>query len=69
MFPTKMKFMMLAVMAVTLLFIVATTGNIKAVLYSGSFMIFGAVWGWRYPGSVEEYQIRVANKRRIGWIK
>lgn len=68
-FPTKMKFMMLAVMSITLLFILVTTGNIKAVLYSGSFMAFGAIWGWRYPGSVEDYQRRVDNKRRIGWFK
>jgi len=68
-FPTKMKYMMLAVMAATLLFVALTTGNIKAVMYSGCFMVFGAVWGWRYPGSPEEYQRRVANNEKIGWIK
>jgi uncharacterized membrane protein YbaN (DUF454 family) len=68
-FPTKMKYVMLAVMAMTLLFIAISTGNVKAVVYSGLFMIFGATWGWRYPGSPEEYASRVAANRKIGWLK
>lgn len=66
-FPTKMKYVMLAVMAVTVISIFISTGNIKAVMYSLLFMIFGAVWGWRYPGSAEEYDRRKAAGKRIGW--
>jgi len=47
----------------------SSNGNLKAVLYSGMFMIFGAVWGWRYPGSTEEYDNRVKLGKKIGWIK
>jgi len=69
-FPTKMKYVMLFVMLLSLLFVFySSNGNLKAVLYSGMFMIFGAVWGWRYPGSTEEYDNRVKLGKKIGWIK
>jgi len=27
-----------------------------------------AIWAWRFPGSVEEYDRRVAAKEKIGWF-
>ena len=68
-FPTKMKYMMIAVMASTLVFLFFTTGNVKAVAWSGSFMALVAIWAWRYPGSLEEYQRRVDAGEKIAWIK
>jgi uncharacterized membrane protein YbaN (DUF454 family) len=58
-FPTKMKYMMLAVMSSTLAFTWFVTGNINAVLYSGIFMGIVAAWTWRYPGSEEEHLKRI----------
>lgn len=61
-FPTKMKYMMVAVMSSTLLITWLLTTNINIVIYSGLVMAAVAVWAWRYPGSVEEYQNRLTYK-------
>jgi hypothetical protein len=60
---------MILVMASSLAFLWFTTENVKAVLWSGGFMLLVAVWAWRYPSSVEEYQRRVDAGKRIAWIK
>jgi len=68
-FPLKAKYMMLGFMAFALILMWFTTGNIKAMLYSGSFMALGALWGWQYPSSPEEYDRRVKEGKRIGLFK
>ena len=68
-FPTRMKYAMVAVMASSLLFLWLSTGNVNAIIGSGSFMALVAVWGWRYPGSVDEYDLRSKEGKRIGWLK
>ena len=68
-FPTKGKYAMILVMGSTLLFTWFATGNIKAIVWSGVFMLLVAVWAWRYPGSVEEHDARIKNKKRVGWLK
>ena len=68
-FPTKGKYLMVAVMASTLAFTFYATGNIKAVAWSGAFMLGVAIWAWRYPGSVEEQKRRVKAGKRIAWLK
>ena len=68
-FPTKGKYAMILVMSSTLAFTWFTTGNVKAVLYSGIFMALVAIWAWRYPGSVEEHTRRVEAGERVAWLK
>jgi len=68
-FPTKGKYAMIIVMSSSLLFLWFTTENIKAVAWSGGFMALVAVWAWRYPGSVIEWERRSDEGKRIGWIK
>jgi uncharacterized membrane protein YbaN (DUF454 family) len=68
-FPTKMKYIMILVMTISLLLLWLTTYNIKAVVGSGSFMILVAIWAWRFPGSIEEYNRRINLGKRIGWFK
>ena len=68
-FPTWAKYMMIAVMSSSLAFLWYSTGNIKAVAWSGGFMALVAIWAWRYPGSVEEQERRVAAGKKIAWIK
>lgn len=68
-FPKKMKYVMILVMTSTLVFTYVTTGNIMAVVYSGSFMLLVAIWAWRYPSSIEEYNYRKQNGKKIAWIK
>jgi uncharacterized protein len=68
-FPTRGKYLMIAVMLSSLAFLWFTTENIKAVAWSGGFMALVAGWAWRYPGSVEEQERRVAAGKRVAWIK
>ncbi len=68
-FPTKFKYFMIGTMLVSLAILFFTTGNVHAVLGSGIFMLLVAIWGWRYPGSEEEYQRRVNEGKRIAWLK
>ena len=68
-FPTKFKYFMLITMSSSLAILWFTTGNPKAVIYSGIFMALVAIWGWRYPGSEEEYQRRKELGKRIAWLK
>ena len=68
-FPLKAKYMMLGFMAFALILMWFTTGNLKAMLYSGSFMALGALWGWQYPSSPEEYDRRVKEGKKIGLFR
>jgi|TARA_R110000868_G_scaffold178444_1_gene418095 uncharacterized protein len=68
-FPTKFKYFMIVTMSSSLAILWFTTGNPKAVLYSGIFMALVAVWGWRYPGSEAEYQRRKELGLRQAWLK
>ena len=56
-------------MSSSLAFLWFTTGNIKAVMWSGGFMALVAIWAWRYPGSVEEQERRVREGKKIAWFK
>jgi len=67
-FLTKMKFFMLAMMSTSLI-IMSFTVPVRGVVYTGIFMLFVAVWAWRFPGSVEEHQRRIDNGEKVGWLK
>lgn len=66
-FPQKMKYFMLAMMTTSLI-IMSFTVPVKGVIYTGIFMLFVAVWAWRYPSSVEEHDKRITEGRKIGWF-
>lgn len=68
-FPTWAKYMMIAVMSSSLAFLWFSTGNIKAVTWSGGFMALVALWAWRFPGTVEEHERRIKAGEKIGWLK
>ena len=66
-FPTKMKFFMLAMMSTSLI-IMSFTVPVRGVVYTGIFMAFVAIWAWRFPGSVAEHNKRIEEGRKIGWF-
>jgi uncharacterized membrane protein YbaN (DUF454 family) len=66
-FPQKMKYFMLAMMTTSLI-IMSFTVPVKGVVYTGIFMLFVAVWAWRYPSSVEDHDRRIAESKKIGWF-
>jgi len=68
-FPTKFKYFMLVTMTSSLAIMWFTTGNIKAIVWTGGFMALVAIWGFRYPGSEAEWQRRKELGLRIAWLK
>jgi uncharacterized protein len=67
-FPTKMKFFMLAMMSSSLIIMFFTGVKPVGILSTAVFMALVAVWAWRFPGSVEEYDRRIANGHKVGWF-
>jgi uncharacterized membrane protein YbaN (DUF454 family) len=68
-FPTKLKYLMILTMMSSLVIMWFTTGNIKAIVWTGGFMVLVAIWGWRFPGSEEIYNERKNAGKRIAWLK
>ena len=68
-FPTKMKYFMLIMMSSSLIIMFFTGVPTRGIIYTAVFMAVVAIWAWRYPGSVTEYERRLENKERIGWLK
>lgn len=68
-FPTVGKWAMFITMDISLIIIWFTTGSWKMVLGIGLIMMLVAFWAWKYPGSVEEYEKRRLEGRKIGWFK
>ena len=67
-FPHKMKFFMLAMMTTSLIIMFVTGVKPIGVISTAVFMTFVAIWAWRFPGSVEEYDKRIAEGRKVGWF-
>jgi hypothetical protein len=59
---------MIAVMSSSLIIMLFFV-PIKGVIYSGIMMALVAVWAWRYPSTVEEWQRRIDSGEKIGWFK
>jgi uncharacterized membrane protein YbaN (DUF454 family) len=69
-FPLRMKYAMVIVMSSSLALMGLTMGGFNVILlYSACFMSLVAIWAWRYPSSIEDYESRVANGQKIGWFK
>ncbi len=67
-FPQKMKFFMLARMSTSLLVMFFTGVKPIGIISTAVFMAVVAVWAWRFPGSVAEYDSRIANGKKVGWF-
>ena len=68
-FPQKMKYFMLFMMSTSLAIMWLTSVPVRGIIYTALFMLCVAVWAWRFPSSVEEYDRRMVAGKRIGWIK
>lgn len=56
-FPTRLKYMMVLTMSSSAL-IMFFTIPLKGFYWSVGFMFLVAVWAWRFPGSIEEFENR-----------
>lgn len=68
-FPIYGKWAMVATMDLSLIILWVTTKNWKLVLALGIVMAIVALWAWRFPSSVEEYDRRKEQGKKIGWFK
>ena len=67
-FPHKMKYFMLVTMSTSLLIMFFTGVKPIGIISTACFMALVAIWAWRFPGSVEEYDRRIAAGKKIGWF-
>jgi uncharacterized membrane protein YbaN (DUF454 family) len=68
-YPTKAKWMMLICCSGSYIWLIYIALSPIALISIGAFMLFWLIWAWRYPGSIEEYNYRVAEGKKIGWFK
>lgn len=67
-FPLKLKFFMLASMSASLIMMWGGGVPLRGIVYTAVFMALVAVWAWRFPSTPEEYDLRIAQGRKIGWF-
>lgn len=68
-YPDRAKRIMLSCCLASYAWLVYIALKPVALIGIASFMMFWLVWAWRYPGSLEEYEYRVAKGKKIGWLK
>lgn len=68
-YPTKAKYIMLTCCVASYAWLLYIALKPIALVSIGLFMLFWLIWAWRYPGSEAEYDRRVKNGLRIGWMK
>lgn len=68
-FPTKAKKLMLITMSISLIIAWFTIESWLIFNIILALMIITLIWGWRYPGSEEEYNRRKATGQKIAWLK
>jgi len=68
-YPTKAKWIMLTCCSASYAWLIYIALKPIALISIALFMLFWLVWAWRYPGSDEEYQRRVKQGEKIGWLK
>jgi uncharacterized membrane protein YbaN (DUF454 family) len=66
-FPKKMKYFMLIMMSTSLTIIFFTVPNILVFIYTALIMLIVAIWAWRFPGSLEEYERMKEQGIKIKW--
>lgn len=68
-FPTKAKYIMVLTMSTSLVVAWFTIPSWIGFLSLLAFMIAVIIWGWRYPGSEEEFVRRKETGEKIAWLK
>jgi len=68
-FPQRFKFAMIWMMMISLGMMWASNIKPIGIISTAVFMALVAVWGWKFPSSIEEYERRIANGEKIGWFK
>ena len=67
-YPTRGRYAMIGVMCLSLISMFFTL-PLRIVGYASFTFLLICIWAFRYPGSVEEYDKRVKEGKKIGWFK
>jgi uncharacterized membrane protein YbaN (DUF454 family) len=67
-YPQKGRIMMVVVMCISLISMFFTV-PLKVVGYAAFTFTLICIWAFRYPGSEAEYDRRVKEGKKIGWLK
>jgi hypothetical protein len=67
-YPTRGRYAMVGVMCISLISMFFTV-PLRIVGYAGFTFLLICIWAFRYPGSVEEYNKRIKEGKKIGWFK
>jgi uncharacterized protein len=67
-YPQKGRVMMVVVMSISLISMFFTV-PLRVVGYAAFTFLLICIWAFRYPGSEEEYDKRVKEGKKIGWLK
>ena len=67
-FPLKMKYFMLAMMSTSLIIMYFTGVKPIGIISTAIFMGLIAVWAWRFPSSVADYDRRISEGKKVGWF-
>ena len=67
-FPQRMKYLMIAMMSLSLVLMTVSGVKLMGIISTGIFMAIVATWAWRYPSSVEEHDLRLEQGSKIGWF-
>jgi uncharacterized protein len=68
-FPQKMKYFMLCMMTISLIIMYTTGVKPIGIASTAVVMILVALYTWRFPGSVEEWQQRKDKGEKSIWLK
>jgi uncharacterized membrane protein YbaN (DUF454 family) len=68
-FPQKMKYFMIAMMSTSLIIMYTTNVKPIGIISTAVLMAIVALWAWRFPGSVEEWEQRKAKGEKSIWLK
>ena len=67
-YPNKGRIMMVVVMCISLISMFFTV-PLRVVGYAAFTFTLICIWAFRYPGSEKEYNRRVKEGKKIGWLK
>lgn len=67
-YPTYGRYAMVGFMILSLI-IASQVMPLLPTIYMAIFFLAVVVWAFRYPGSEQEYEQRVREGEKIGWIK
>lgn len=68
-YPLPAKLMMIFCSVISLLFMYISGVSIYGLFGTGLFMLCWIIWAWKYPSNEAEFNNRIRENKKIGWLK